>query len=131
MKKTLFGVMLVIAGLTACRSANADWAKVAENETFIYALETTSIRADVNNSNEPIIAGIGAIGRKADNALINRIWYVTKKDCKADRGELAVLDMDGKFITSSTYELGTQTIGATIAGVLCSAPVQPNKKKSV
>ena len=127
MKKTLIGALLVLSMGTAI----ADWAKVAENDTFIYALETTSIRADMNNSNEPMIAGFGGIGRKADGAVINRIWYVTKKDCLADKGELVVLDMEGKFITSSTFELGTQTIGATIAGVLCSAPVQPNKKKSV
>jgi len=109
----------IALALCAALSAQAELVTVAQSDTTLFEIESTSFGPTTTRGG---IAAYKAYGQVSDgkNVYLNQ-WYVHLSDCSKTVGRLHTADMDGNFIHSSVFIVGGKSVAVAIAEALCAA----------
>jgi hypothetical protein len=79
-----------------------------------------TVKRMTNDGGERVTSVVGQWIDKRTKKIDLLRFYVTDDDCAAGFGLVTLVDMQGKYVTSSDMALGGESIGSHLADVICS-----------
>jgi len=109
----------IALALCAALSAHAELVTVAQSDTTLFEIESTSFGPTTTRGG---VAAYKAYGQVSDgrNVSIHQ-WYVHLSDCSKTVGRLYTVDANGDFLHSSVFITGGKSVAVAIAEALCTA----------
>ena len=117
--KKLIVLSALALSMASAFADNFTWVELAhtDDRTNVFSVAKEVTRIDKTDQNEQVVV---TLGKAIIDGKINTFqWYVKIEDCRRKYGNLAYLDLKGKWLADGDFAFGNETLNTAVAQGLC------------
>lgn len=116
-------IALLLALLLSVPNAIASdpWVLVGKSERSNFYIYRGSLDVGTASNGARVFYVAGKYEIPATKESMLQVWYVPVADCLKSSGKIYIMDPSGKEITNIDFKPGDDSIGASLARLICNA----------